>query len=255
MNHLSEEQLILFHYHEADKVDDLRAMEQHFASCDLCRSRLQDLERALALFGGAPVPERPEAYGQKVWLRLRPRLMEKPGSAWAGVFSPRRWALAGALAALLVLAFLSGRYSRTRNTQTASAAIPAQARERILLVAVGDHLERSQMVLVELVNADGKGPVDISPEQRTARDLVDSNRLYRETAARAGEVGVASVLDDLERVLIEIANSPSKLSSAQFEEIRHRVEARGILFKIRVIGSQVQEREKSALAVPPAGRT
>jgi hypothetical protein len=122
-------------------------------------------------------------------------------------------------------------------------------------VAVGDHLDRSQMVLVELVNADGKGPVNISAEQRTARDLVGANRLYRETAARAGEVGVASVLDDLERVLIEIANSPSQLSSAQFEEIRHRIEARGILFKVRVIDSQVREREKSPSPEAPGSRT
>jgi hypothetical protein len=255
MNHLSEEQLVLFHYDEADEANDRRTPEQHLALCDVCRSRYEDLERALALFGGLPIPDRPANYGQEVWVRLRPRLMEKPGSAWADFFSPHRWVLAGALAALLVVAFLTGRYLPPHGTQTASVGIPAQARERILLVAVGDHLERSQMVLVELTNADGKGPVDISSEQRTARDLVDANRLYRETAARAGEVGVASVLDDLERVLIEIANSPSKLSSAQFEEFRHRVEAKGILFKIRVIGSQVQEREKSASPLPPAGRT
>jgi len=254
MNHLSEEQLILFHYDEANEAVERRKIDQHLAACELCRSRYGDLERALALFGGLPVPERDDNYGGRVWMQLRPRLMEKPGSAWADFFSARRWVLAGALAALLVVAFLTGRYLPPRETQTAGAGIPAQARERILLVAVGDHLERSQMVLVELVNADGKGPVDISSEQRTARDLVDANRLYRETAARAGEVGVASVLDDLERTLIEIANSPSKLSSAQFDDIRRRVEAKGILFKIRVIGSQVEEREKSASPAAPGGK-
>src|SRR5579863_8470797 len=208
MTHLSEEQLVLFHYGEADEANDRRTLEQHLASCDVCRSRYEDLDRALALFEDLPIPDRPADYGQTVWMRLRPRLTEKPGSTWAGVFSPRRWALAGALAALLVVAFLAGRYMPPHPTETASQPIPPQARERILLVAVGDHLERSQMVLIELANADGKGPVDISSEQRTARDLVDSNRLYRETAARAGDVGVANVLDDLERVLIEIANSP-----------------------------------------------
>ena len=65
---------------------------------------------------------------------------------------------------------------------------------------------------------------------------------------------MASVLDDLERVLIEVANSPSTISSAQLEAIQHRIEAKGILFKIRVVGTQVQEREKSALASQPRER-
>ena len=244
MNHLSEEQLILFHYDESDGAIERSSMEQHLASCPVCRSRYDD----------PTVPERSEAYGQEVWQRLRPRLMERPGSAWADFFAPRRWALAGAFAALIVVAFLAGRYG-SHHEMEANAAISPQARERILLVAVGDHLDRSQMVLVELTNADSKGPVDISSEQRTARDLVDANRLYRQTAARAGEVGVASVLDDLERVLIEVANSPSKLSSAQFEDIRQRIEAKGILFKIRVIDSQVREREKTGAPESPGNRT
>jgi hypothetical protein len=252
MNHLTEEQLILFHY---DEAEDHRALKEHFASCDLCRSRYQDLDRALSLLGGAPVPERPEDYGREVWTRLRPRRPERPGETWAWIFAPRRWALGGAMAAVIVAAFFAGRFWPRHAAPPAEAAIPAQARERILLVAVGDHLEKSQMVLVELENADGNGPVDISPERHLARDLVDSNRLYREAALRDGDVGVASVLDDLERVLIEIANSPSKISSAQLQEIQRRIEAKGILFKIRVVGSQVEERGKSAAPQRPGGNT
>ena len=80
-----------------------------------------------------------------------------------------------------------------------------------------------------------------------AEDLVAANRLYRLTAERSGEAGVASVLDELERTLIEIAHSPSKLSSPQFEDLRRRIESQGILFKVRVIDSQVRQREKQAI--------
>jgi hypothetical protein len=101
------------------------------------------------------------------------------------------------------------------------------------------------MVLIELMNAEGNGTVDISAEQGRAEELVVANRLYRQTASRSGETGVASVLEELERMLLEIAHSPSEVASSELEAFRQRIEARGILFKVRVIGSQVREREKT----------
>jgi hypothetical protein len=109
---------------------------------------------------------------------------------------------------------------------------------------VGEHLERSQMVLVELENTGAKGPVDISSEQERAEDLINENRLYRQAAMKSGDTAVSSVLDELERVLLEIAHSPSKVDSAELAQIRQRIEADGILFKIRVVGTNLRQREK-----------
>jgi len=118
-------------------------------------------------------------------------------------------------------------------------------------VALGDHLERSQMVLAELTNAaDGKGKLDISDERQTAEQLLDDNRLFRQTARSTGATAVASVLDDLERVLLEISHSPSEVSSDQLDELRQEIESRGLLFKVRVLGSQVREQESK----PPEWR-
>ncbi len=121
----------------------------------------------------------------------------------------------------------------------------AQARERILLLAVRDHLERSEMVLVELVNAGSDDGADISTEQRRAQDLVPAGRLYRQAALRAGETSLASVLDDLERLLVEVAHSPSRLSSPELEGFRRRIESGGLLFRIRILDSQVRSRHKA----------
>jgi hypothetical protein len=148
--------------------------------------------------------------------------------------------MAGAMAALIVMAFLAGRLTqRPAPPQLASGTGPV--RERILLVAVGDHLERSQTILVELENSSS---TNIEYERETAADLVESNRIFRQTAASAGDTATASVLEDLERVLIEISNSPSELSSRQLQALQKEIEDRGILFKVKVFASQVQEREK-----------
>ena len=133
--------------------------------------------------------------------------------------------------------------------QTANAG---QVRERILLVAVGDHLERSQTVLLELVNAQPGQPLDVASERERAGDLVAENRLYRQTAARTGDTRVASVLDDLEPVLLEIAHGPGRLTPEELENLRQRIEGDGILFKVRVVGSTVRHREEKA--APPLGQ-
>ena len=57
---------------------------------------------------------------------------------------------------------------------------------------------------------------------------------------------MASVLDDLERVLVEIANSPSTMTADEFNEVRKRIEQQGIIFKVRVFGDSVREREYRA---------
>lgn len=246
MKHLSEEQLVLYHYGEGG---GRAAAEEHLAACQVCRSESQALRTVLAAVSAQPVPERAEDYGRAVYARLRARLLEQPPEprwSWADLFATRRWVSAAALAGLLGAAFLAGRFW-PREAAPASAALPAQVREHILLVAVGDHLDRSQMVLIELANAPkaGNQTVDISTERQWARELVPDNRLYRQTAARAGEMGLASVLDELERVLLDIAHSPSQISPREMEGIRRRIEDRGLLFKVRVIGSTVREREKA----------
>lgn len=258
MQHLSEEQLVDYRYGEGGAAAR-GAVEQHLASCAACRESFAALESVLAAVDAAPVPERGADYGAEVWLRLEPRLRaeEEPRRRWwpflAHPWAWRRWAAAGAMAALVLAAFLLGRrWPRPAPPVSQAQAVPAEARERVLLVAVGDHLERSQMVLVELENAKGTGPVDISSERARAQDLVASNRLYRQTAASSGDVGMASVLDELERVLMEIAHSPSEIPQARLEELRHRIEAQGILFKVRVIDSEVEQKER--MAVQKAGQ-
>jgi hypothetical protein len=249
VSHLTEEELVLHRFGEAE---DPAATLAHLEECAACRAALEALRRDL---DAVPMPEPPERaadYGAQVWARLAPHLAEVPRAALTGAARPfgrrvalrRVWAPVG-LAASLVLAFLLGRH--WPHETPAPAPVSAAARERILLLAVGDHLERSEMLLVELVTAgaDGK-PVDISTQQEYAEELVGANRLYRQTVVRAGEPGVASLLDELERLLVEVAHRPSSMSAADLADIRSRIESRGLLFRVRVIETQVREKEKES---------
>ena len=238
MTHLTEEQLVWHFYGETADPGETAdaAIAQHLEVCSRCQGEYRALEQVLQTVGGMEIPERALGYEQRVWRELENKLPKHRSARW--------WILVPAAAALLVTAFLAGRISKQPGIAPPMAA--AQVRERILLVAVGDHLERSQMVLAEIGNApDGKGKIDISDERQLAVDLLDNNRLYRLTARRTGDTAMASVLDDLERVLMEIANSPPTLSSDQLEQFRKQIADRGLLFKVRVVGAQARRRESS----------
>jgi len=243
MNHVSEEQLVLLYYGEAP---DRAAIDQHLADCEDCRAEYRALQLVLNTVDSAPVPARSADYGAEVWQRIEKRLGARKRRRWS---LSHWWIWAPAMTALLVVAFLAGRF--THKPAGADMAKNQQIRERILLVAVGDHLERSQMVLAELSNApSGKGKLDITDERQMANELLEDNRLYRQTAHSTGDTAVSNVLDDLERVLIEIAHSPTEVSNDQLEELQRQIESRGLLFKVRVLGSRVREQE----IAPSAGK-
>ena len=206
-----------------------------------------------------PVPEPHPAYESRLWRTLRPQLEPRRGRAsWREWLTVRRLVPAGAVAALVLAAYFAGRYAPRPGVpvQPAAAQVRPQVRERILLVAVGDHLDRAQSVLLEISNAEpGAGnaaPVDISREQQRAEQLLTANRLYRQTAGQTGDTAVASVLEELEPLLAEIANSPGQVPASDLEELRRRIAARGLLLKVRVLGSTVRERESRAGGSAPA---
>jgi len=256
MKHPKEEELIAYHSGlEADRV----GIAGHVADCPECRAELERIDAVLAALNSIPVPDPGEDYGRRVWQQIAPRLPEKRRRWWSLFFGgradvnwlePRRWVAAGAIAALMVAAFLAGRATNHAGVgETPVAMDQSKVRERVLIMAVGEHLGRSEMVLVELANAEprsaGQKNVNISGEQRRAEDLLEENRLYRQTALEQGDTALASVLDELERTLLDVAHSPQQPTAAQLEGIRQRIEDRGILFKVRVVGKELQQRGES----------
>jgi hypothetical protein len=164
---------------------------------------------------------------------------------------------------------VEGRPGRSTKESPGEPTSDRDARRRILLISVADHLDSSARVLTDIMNASSRG--DISAEQRWANDLLTTSRLYRQDAIEEGEPSIASVLDDLERSLLEIVHSGSEASAppstgsrkaaasrkarsnADLDEIRRRIDGTALLFKVRVMSNELREREEApdVTARPP----
>ncbi len=242
--HLSEQELVL-HFYEPG-----RSTQRHLAECSTCAAEFAHIQATLSAID-YPVPERAADYEAQLWSTLKPRLdvtVSPKASPWHALLQPRKWAIAGALAVLVMVAFLAGRYLPRHEQPSPLVTVetpPKTGNDRVLMVAVGDHLDRTEMILVELANTPAEGKVDISAERELAQSLVNENRLYRQTAQHDKDTEIANVLDQVERVLIDIAHHPDSVSGKELEQLQQRIQSQGVLFKVRVIESKVKARSRS----------
>lgn len=244
-NHLSEDELILRYYNESEAGDRAR-IESHLASCAECQRANDTLVRVMTMVDAAAPVEAPLGFERTAWARLEPQLPpSRSALGWtSSLFWFPQWALGGAVAALVVAAFLAGRVAGGDAAITTPTQAVANDGEpgRVLDAEVGDHLDRTQMMLVELVNAETDHSDVLAGEQARAADLVAVNRLIRQSAQQSGDGAIVSVLEDLERVLLEIANAPANASSNELTDLQSRITADDLLFRLRVIASEMRQR-------------
>lgn len=254
--HLTDDDLVLHYYGELPGNME-QAAAAHLASCPACRVEYTRLQRVLGTIDETSVtPEVPASLERTVWARLEPNLRrQRRRWTFRMLLSPAPLALAAAVVLLVVGAFLAGREFPASVPPAGPATTNGSdaIRERILLVDLGDHLDRSQMVLVELVSGAETGEVDMSAERHRAEQLVADNRLYRQAAEQTGDTAISDLLDEIERVLTELAVSPDQVPAADLADVRRRVESRDLLFKVRVVSSKLRERQRDP-AVRQAGQ-
>ncbi len=259
--HPTEEDLVLHFYGETGP-DEERRVDDHLASCSACRQSWAELGDTLKLVDAATVPEPGEGFERVMWARVQQALPEREttrSSIWG-------WVPVFGMAAALVVAVGIGYAWRSHhesstapstgtvasaggggNVVRASLSDLQKTRERVLLTALNDHFQQTEVLLTELMNSPDEGRADIDFERQAADDLVASGRLYRVTAQQSGDLQLARMLDDLESVLVEVANSPEHVSKKDFQSLRTRIDDQNLLFKVRAVSNQIHERQKTLI--------
>jgi hypothetical protein len=245
MKHLEEAELVEHYYEESANMGE---SERHLKACPVCAKRYAELCRILDAVATSTPPARREDYIEQVWQSSLP-VYEKPKSSWIRYYRPLGWAAACVL--LVAVAFLAGRRWERKQASSVAVAVDPQARQRVVIVFLGDHLDRSERLLVQLNHADGN---DLSalPLRSEARELLASNRLVRQSAMQAGNLNVEASLDRLERLLMELANEPDSLTEADLNRLRQEMNTDGLLFDIRVLRSRVHSPGPEQQSAPKA---
>jgi anti-sigma-K factor RskA len=255
--HVADEDFVLDYYGELDASERER-VRTHLAWCGACQLVDQEVRATLRMVDVTPPPEPPPSFEREMWARIAPQLPSgRPAPSvrarltalWqAGSWRRPQVAWAGGVAVALVAAFFVGRGWRLEpvapQTAGAGAAVMA-ARERVLDAEVEEHFERTQRVLSSLVDADVSA-VELASDRARAAELVAAGRVYRRSADALGEAATSELLEDVERVLLDVANSAPESAPDELRDVQARIDQQDLVFRLRVVGAELRRRQRPA---------
>ncbi len=210
MKHLSEEGLVE-HYFGNPGSRSFRIAQRHLEGCSECAADGERLAADLKVMQDMDCEEAGVDYGKSVWNRLAAKLPPLAAPA-ARVRRPVWvWGLsyAAACGVLVLAAFQIGRmWEHRQHSQVSIVKVPAPAARQVVVVVLGDHLDRTERLLVELKHADGEDAELVNPLREEARSLLAANHVFREDADKSGDAELKKALDHLDRLLTDVANEP-----------------------------------------------
>jgi len=255
MRHWSEDELLEMVH--GDGLDAERT--RHGSECAECRGKLEamraEVRTMVAGLGAEPAVD--VGALERIWAGLEPQVRGKDvqRQRWFG------WGWGLGLAAAAVVIAVAGFYGGhlweksqhqevravpVRTPEEPQRAEEGKAKESaanaprptVVVVVLGDHLEQSEQLLVELSH-----PEDAAEDPalgRTARELLAVNREYRERSGKGAvkDPAVERALADLEPVLTALARPNGELSKEGLMALEEKMHTDNLLFELRVVRTQ-----------------
>ena len=123
----------------------------------------------------------------------------------------------------------------TQGNSSATAGTQVRSGDAETMTAM--HLEKSELLLRAFrnvrANENGRA-AEIGYERQRAQQLVYQNIMLRREADTTGDVQVATLLESLEPILLDIANLPQHPEDADIRAIQQRVERKNIVALLQV---------------------
>ena len=249
-------QVILYEYICGElSASDRTMVELHLAACPSCAREIEELKDLVHLMrpvGPAPSDQRSQKFWDQLSLRIEQEIRSTPRAVRET--SPLRWyeelfsylslrrrplvAMGSAVATLAVAAVLwavlSPRLPLASQVPTAeNPATPVPVQTARYNPEVGDYLRRSKILLIGLSNMrlDDRQPIDLSTEQEVSRQLIHQARSLKQQPL---DLSSAQLIEDVQKVLIDLANMKNRNDVPGVEIIRSGIHQENLLFKIRM---------------------
>lgn len=237
-------------------AQDKASVEDHLSQCEMCREELDGIRRTVQFLPADatdPAASLPPAFWtgalNEIERRIAPRA---PGRDrlqrlldWLtmAIVPHRRLAL-GLLSFGIVAtsAFVTWSVLRQGSSPpavggpavSAGMDLPSDSR-------MSNYLRKSRMLFVGVANMPvGDGTLDLYTERETSRALVEEARILKQEALDDPSV---QLINELEKIQIELANMEHRDEMPTIALIRDGIERENLLFKIRIAETiRLQER-------------
>lgn len=117
------------------------------------------------------------------------------------------------------------------------AVIPENVRPADAQTMTALHFEKAETLLRAFRNVrltDPDAAAEVNYESKRAKQLIYRNMMLRREADASGDVQIASLLESLEPILLDIANLPDKPDGDAVRVIRERVERKNIVALLQI---------------------
>ncbi len=240
-----------------------KTFDEHVIKCESCAAVMAEMQGTLDTMSKHQRSNPGQAYWDGYWKRLSARMEDEQvtrgsaGVAWwrrnvmGGGNSRVSWAYrAAAVAAILVIGVFAGRtflapdlqltdepqVAVEQPVQEQSAPIPVDAKAAAADDRAMCYIEKSQMLLIALVNGDPSSPDayagGFSDQRRRSSKLVDEAGAIKDDLSGPRQRRLRALVADLEKILVQISNLESEEDVEAVEFIRSRVNDRDMLLKI-----------------------
>jgi hypothetical protein len=242
-------------------------LQRHLATCPECNRVFEEMKQAVQISAKALDPSLSEAYWNTFYDRLIERMQSSdpnPAPRAATLQMRLRDAL-GALVSpslpvarfgfavgLILLGVLIGRFWTDSSISAEDPVLagidqPAEISSVKLTERTQRYLDRSNVLLLGLVNFDAAEDdplvMYLNRKSVVAAELVEEARVLKADLGAHREQQLAQLVDDLERILLQIANLEAQHDLPSIEVIRRGVDHGSLLLKINLEQMRLVDRE------------
>ena len=232
---------------------EIAEVESHLLACERCAREAAEI-RSIVNLSASDSSRASDRRSPEFWKEFAPavdrriesagaRRTRRPVSLLAAVAAfftlrPRAIAVLGSGLALLVLALLVSRAFLVRPEQHEQPVEASRLEDESVQVLpandrVGDYFRKSKVLLVGITHlkTDDDQPIDLSRESQVSRELLVDARYLRNQPL---DLRSAKLIDDLQKILIELANIKARDGLPNVDIVRSGIRRENLLFKIRM---------------------